>query len=55
MNNQRHIVIHNIDRTMANYNEASFNMAKNDIKQSLMRNCSDICAISDYALPKVMA
>jgi hypothetical protein len=32
MGNPKHVVIHNLERTLANYNEASFNMAKNDLK-----------------------
>lgn len=35
MGNPKHIVIHNLDRTMANYNKASFNMAKDDIRSNL--------------------
>ena len=30
--NPKHVVIHNLERTLANYNEASFSMAKNDVK-----------------------
>ena len=33
MGNPKHIVIHDLNRTLANYNEASFNMVKNDMKQ----------------------
>ena len=49
----RHIVIHDKDRILADYNQSSFEMAKNDIKQFVMQNCSASCAISDYTLPKV--
>ena len=51
----RHIVIHDKKRILSDYNQSSYEMAKNDIKQSLMRNCSVGCVISDYTLPKVMA
>ena len=33
MGNPKHVVIHDLNRTLANYNQASFNMAKNDMKQ----------------------
>ena len=39
MGNPKHVVIHNLDRTLANYNEASFNMVKNDAKRQLA-NCN---------------
>ena len=32
MGNPKQIVIHSLERTLANYNEASFSMAKNDVK-----------------------
>lgn len=48
--NPKQIVIYNLDRTLANYNEASFDMAKNDMKQFVMQK-----TYSDYALPKVIA
>ena len=51
----RHIVIHDKKRILVDYNQSSYEMAKNDMKQSLMRNCSASCAISNYTLPKVMA
>ena len=51
----RHIVIHDKKRILADYNQASFEMAKNDMKQFVMQNCSASCVISDYTLPKVMA
>jgi len=39
--NPQHVVVHNLCRTMMNYNEASFNMAKNDMKQYIQQfyNC----------------
>ena len=49
----RHIVIHNKDRILADYNQASYEMAKNDIKQFVMQNCSASCSINNYTLPKV--
>ena len=36
MGNPKHVVIHNLDRTLANYNQSSFNMAKNDVKRQLV-------------------
>jgi hypothetical protein len=30
--NPKHVVIHSLEQTLANYNEASFSMAKNDVK-----------------------
>jgi hypothetical protein len=30
--NPKHVVIHTLERTLADYNEASFSMAKNDLK-----------------------
>ena len=41
MGNPKHVVIHNLDRTLANYNEASFNMAKDDLKHFIrqINNC----------------
>ena len=33
MGNPKQIVIHDLNRTLASYNEASFNMAKNDVEQ----------------------
>ena len=53
MGNPKHIVIHALNRTLANYNEASFNMAKDDVKQSVRLNSSAGYVISDYTLPKV--
>ena len=38
MSNPKHVVIHNLDRTMSNYNEASFNMAKNDLRFRMITN-----------------
>ena len=32
----RHIVIHDKERTLSDYNQASFEMAKNDFKQLFM-------------------
>lgn len=55
MGNPKHCVIHNLDRTLANYNQSSFNMVKNDVKQYVRLNCSASYVISDYTLPKVMA
>lgn len=46
----RHIVIHDKKRILVNYNEASFEMAKNDMKQFVMQK-----TYSDYALPKVIS
>ena len=46
----RHIVIHDKDRILADYNQSSYEMAKNDIKQFVMQK-----TYSDYTLPKVMA
>ena len=39
MGNPKHVVIHDLNRTLANYNEASFNMAKNDMRRQLA-NCN---------------
>ena len=46
----RHIVIHGKERILVDYNQASYEMAKNDIKQFVMQK-----TYSDYTLPKVMA
>lgn len=46
--NPKQIVVYSLDRTMASYNEASFNMAKNEMKRYMMQN-----TYSDYTLPKV--
>ena len=46
----RHIVIHDKKRILSDYNQASYEMAKNDMKQFVMQK-----TYNDYALPKLMA
>ena len=50
MGNPKQIVIHNLDRTLANYNEASFNMAKNDVKQFCPKRQLDLQKLLNLSL-----
>ena len=38
MGNPKHVVIHDLNRTLANYNQASFNIAKNDLRFRMITN-----------------
>jgi hypothetical protein len=49
--NPKHVVIHTLERTLANYNEASFSMAKNDLKHFIMQN--DNCRLNHNMLTSI--
>ena len=50
MGNPKQIVIHDLNRTLANYNESSFNMVKNDVKQFCPKRQLDLQKLLNLSL-----